>query len=240
VRDIWGDEQTRKNIEKLVQIGVAHISRVCAPHEPHHNVLFNFTLQSHEVWNLWKDWEVGKIEALQNAEAKANAVARVDEIFLERTRQIHIGSYLVYSTVDSIPQVTIDYRATNDSYSNFVTTHFPDEHYEEKLDQSIEIRKSALQMLSWKAQKITREQLELKAQSGSIEDWKAYILWEKKGKKVQSRLMPVLYERAIEFAASEQWAAILAEDEARIAAAKTALREIWEDYLEFQVGMMCA
>jgi len=91
-------------------------------------------------------------------------------------------------------------------------------------------------MLSWKEKKITREQLELKAQSGSIEDWKAYILWEKKGRKVQSRLVPVLYERAIECTASERWAAVLAEDEARFAAAEAALREFWEDYLGFQAG----
>jgi len=91
-------------------------------------------------------------------------------------------------------------------------------------------------MLSWKEQKITRDQLELKAQSGSIDDWKAYILWEKKGKKVQSRLLPVLHERAIEYAASERWAAILADDEARFAVAEAALRGFWEDYLGFQVG----
>ena len=89
-------------------------------------------------------------------------------------------------------------------------------------------------MLSWKDQNITREQLELKAQR---EDWKAYILWEKKGKKVQSRLLPVLYECAIECAASERWAAVLnEEEEARFAAAEASLRRFWEDYLGFQVG----
>jgi hypothetical protein len=63
-------------------------------------------------------------------------------------------------------------------------------------------------MLTWKGQRNPRERLELKAQSGSIEDWKAYILWEKKGKKVQYRVGPVLYEHAIVRAASERWAAI--------------------------------
>jgi len=53
-----------------------------------------------------------------------------------------------------------------------------------------------------------REQLELKAQRGSIEDWNAYILWEKKGKEVQSGLMLVLYEYDIECAASERRVAI--------------------------------
>ena len=43
------------------------------------------------------------------------------------------------------------------------------------------------------------------AQSGCVEDCQAYILWEKKGKKVQSRIVPVVYGRAIECADSEQW-----------------------------------
>ena len=83
-------------------------------------------------------------------------------------------------------------------------------------------------MLSWKEQKNARGQLELKAQSGSIEDWKAYILLEKKGKKVQSGHMPVLYECAIECAVSERWP--------RLAGAEAAFRGFWEDYLGFQVG----
>jgi len=119
---------------------------------------------------------------------------------------------------------------------DFRAAHFPPQQYERKLVQATKARESALRMLSWKEQKITREQLELKAHSGSIEDWKAYILWEKKGKKVQSRLMPVLYECAIECAASERWAAICAEDETRLAGAEAALRGFWEDYLGFQVG----
>ena len=79
--------------------------------------------------------------------------------------------------------------------------------------------------------KITREHLKLKVQGGSVKDGlaKAYILWEKKGKKVQSRLVPVLYERAIECAASERWAVSLAEDE-------NGYIDFWEDYLGFQVG----
>lgn len=93
-------------------------------------------------------------------------------------------------------------------------------------------------MLLWKEQKITRERLRLEAQSGSVEDCQAYVLWEKKGKMVQSRAMPVLYEHAIESADSEQWAAIQAADETQLAGAETALRGFWEDYLGFQVGEM--
>ena len=68
-------------------------------------------------------------------------------------------------------------------------------------------------MLSWKEKNITREHLKLKVQGGSVKDGKVYILWEKKGRKVQSGLVPVLYERAIECAASERWAVSWAEDE---------------------------
>jgi len=57
---------------------------------------------------------------------------------------------------------------------------------------SAKVRKSALHMLSWEDQTNSREQLELKAHSGYIEDWKAYIMWEKQGKKVQYGPGPVL------------------------------------------------
>lgn len=156
----------------------------------------------------------------------SNACARSISVRLEYTLTVYGAPH----------QITIDYTATSDSYSTFVTAHFPPQDYEKKLVQATKIRESALHMLSWKDQNITREQLELKAQRGSIEDWKAYILWEKKGKKVQSRLLPVLYERAIECAASERWAAVLNEEEARFAAAEASLRGFWEDYLGFQVG----
>jgi hypothetical protein len=83
------------------------------------------TVQSHEVWNLWQEWEVGEIGGLPSAEARAEAVARVDEMFPERMRQIHIGLSLVYPGVDLVPYITIDYTATSNSYSPVVTAHFP-------------------------------------------------------------------------------------------------------------------
>ena len=86
--------------------------------------------------------------------------------------------------------------------------------------------------------KMTREQLGLKAQSGFVEDCQAYILWEKKGKKGQSKIVPVLYGRAIECADSERWPAGWAEDETWLAGAKTTLCGFREDYLGFQVGEM--
>jgi hypothetical protein len=103
------------------------------------------------------------------------------------------------------------------------------------LVQATKVRDPALHTPSWEEQKNTRGQLELKAQSGSIEIGE-HIFREKKGMKVQSWLMPVLYDRAIECAASERWAAIWAEDETRLAGAEAALRGFWKDYLGFQVS----
>ena len=56
---------------------------------------------------------------------------------------IHIGPSLVYPAVDQVPHITIDYTATSDSYSTFVTAHFPPQQY------ATEVRESALHMLSW-------------------------------------------------------------------------------------------
>jgi hypothetical protein len=64
---------------------------------------------------------VEKVEGLPNAEARAEAVARVDEMFPERMRQIHIGPSPVYPGVGPLPNITIDYTATSNSYSPFVT-----------------------------------------------------------------------------------------------------------------------
>jgi hypothetical protein len=54
-------------------------------------------VQSHEVWDLWAKWELGLLEALsssagnnqQKKAEKAEAVMRIDEMFLARLRQPH-------------------------------------------------------------------------------------------------------------------------------------------------------
>jgi len=179
---------------------------------------------------------VGKIEGSSNAEARVELVARVDAMFLERMCQTHISPRLVYPAVGAVLHLTIDYTATSYSYSTLVNAHFPPQQYERKMVQAPEVRESALHVPSWKEQRNTREQLELKAQSGSIGDWKAYILWERKGKKARTGLVPVPYERATERTASGRWAAIWAEDETQLAGAEAAFRGFWEDFLDSQVG----
>ena len=119
---------------------------------------------------------MGKFDCSPNAEARAIAVARVEAMFLEHMRKIHIGLSLVYRAVGAVPDITIDYPTTSDPYSTFMTSHFSPQQHERKLIQATTVRESALNMLSWKDQRSTGEQLELKGQSGSIEDWKAYIM----------------------------------------------------------------
>jgi hypothetical protein len=115
----------REPIRKLDQVGAAHISRVCAAI----TLCFDVFNRSHDTeprnMELWPEWEVGKIEGLPNTEARAEAVARVDSMFLEGMRQINIGPSLIYLAIGAVPHITIDYTATSDSYSTFVTAHFP-------------------------------------------------------------------------------------------------------------------
>ena len=66
-----------------------------------------------------------RIGGSPNAEARAEAVARVDTMFLERMRKIHIGTSLLCPAVGVVSHITIDYTATGDSYSTFVAAHFP-------------------------------------------------------------------------------------------------------------------
>ena len=110
------------------------------PTTPCLDILIAPAIQSHEIWNLWQEWEVGKIKYSPNAEARAEAVARVDAMFPERMHQIHIGPSLVYLAVGAVSHITIDYTATSESYSTFVTAHFPAQQYERKLVQAIKVR----------------------------------------------------------------------------------------------------
>jgi len=130
----------RESIRKLVQVGATPPRFVGL--QPHVlTFLVAPTTQSHKIWNLW---EVGKFEGSPNAEARAKAVARVDAMFLERMRKIHIGPPLVYPAVDTAPDIAIDYTATSDPYSTFVTAHFSPQQHERKLVQATTDRESAL------------------------------------------------------------------------------------------------
>jgi len=148
----------RANAYKYSKIGSAHI--------PKDNPIFLIapTLQSHEIWCSRQEWEVGKIEGSSNTGARVELVARVDAMFLERMRQTHISPYLVYPAVGAVLHLTIDYTATSYSYSPLVNAHFPPQQYKRKMAQAAKVRETALHVLSWKEQRNTREQLDLKAE----------------------------------------------------------------------------
>ena len=80
--------------------------------------------------------------------------------------------------------------------------HFPSQQYARKLVQATKGREYALHMLSWKDKGTLASRLNRNSE-WFYRGLEAYILWEKKGNKVQSWPMLVLYERAIECAASE-------------------------------------
>ena len=66
-----------------------------------------------------------KNEDSPTARARAEAVAEVDAMFLEHTRQVYISRSLVYPAVGAVPNITIDYTLTSGSYSTFITAHLP-------------------------------------------------------------------------------------------------------------------
>jgi len=64
VRDIWGDGRVRESIRKLVRVGATCPRFVGL--QPHVlTFLIAPTIQSHGIWNLWQEWEVGKLEVHQ-------------------------------------------------------------------------------------------------------------------------------------------------------------------------------
>ena len=69
------------------------------------------------------------------------------KLFLECMRKIHIDPFLVYPAIGAIPYITIDYTATSDPYSTFVTAHFSAQRHNRKLVQATTVRESALNML---------------------------------------------------------------------------------------------
>jgi len=92
------------------------------------------------------------IEGSPNYVAGAEAVARVDAMFLERMRQIHIGPSLVYPAVGAVPHITIAlqyYTATRGPYLTLVTAHCPPG----TSNRGVRLR---LTMPSWKEQKTAR------------------------------------------------------------------------------------
>ena len=155
----------RESIQKLVRVG-ATSPRFVGLQRHVLTFLIAPTIQSHEMWNFWQEWEVGKFEG-------SPMLRQEPKRFLECMCKIHIGPFLVYPAIGSIPDTTIDYTATTDPYSTFVTAYISPQRHNRKLVQATTVRESALNMLSWKDQRSTREQLELKGQSGSIEDWKS-------------------------------------------------------------------
>jgi len=210
-------------------------SKIGSAHTPKDNPIFLIapTIQSHEIWNSRHEWEVGKIQGSSNTGARVEPVARVDAVFLERMRQTHISPYLVYTAVGAVLHLTIDYIATSDSYSTLVNAHFPPQEYERKMVQATKAREYALHMRSWK-ERNTREQLDLKAQSGSIEGGEGQRGRARRYSPGSCLCCTSVLSNALPVNVSD-WA----EDKTRLAGAEAAFRGFWKEFLGFQVGEVC-
>ncbi|PVF92511.1 hypothetical protein CPB86DRAFT_769315 [Serendipita vermifera] len=212
---VWTDQMVRQILQDIMIVGTQHISK------------------SDRLWNPWIKWELEQLEVISAAaeedsskeSEKQEAIARIDELFLNRLKQIHSS-----------------YGTTSDLYSPFVSTYFSPTEYESKLIAATKARELSVKQLNWREgnPKRVREHLELRAESGGIREWKQYLSWELGAKKPQKRLIAAIYERAVDFAARERWNALVSQAKADSQAAKeavmekeTTLRELWEEYLAF-------
>ncbi|KAG9056261.1 Splicing factor [Serendipita sp. 407] len=210
----WSDQAVRGQLQLIANLASAHMTK------------------SHDVWDPWIKWELEKIDELFDAGSaseaeKQAAISRVDELFLTRIKQPH-------ST----------FAATSDMYSPFVSKYFPPDEYEDKLVLAIRMREIPIKQLTWREgnPKRVREQLEQRAVSAGLAQWKQYLSWEFNAKKPQFKLITAVYEKALECAARERWqalcGAVTEENEATkgaLALAEQTLYDLWDEFLSYQL-----
>ncbi|KAG8755812.1 Splicing factor [Serendipita sp. 396] len=210
----WSDQAVREQLQSIANLASAHMTK------------------SHDVWDPWIKWELEKIDELFDAGSaseaeKQAAISRVDELFLTRIKQPH-------ST----------FAATSDMYSPFVSKYFPPNEYEDKLVLAIRMREIPIKQLTWREgnPKRVREQLEQRAVSAGLAQWKQYLSWEFNAKKPQFKLITAVYEKALECAARERWqalcGAVTEENEATkgaLALAEQTLYDLWDEFLSYQL-----
>ena len=117
-------QRMRKTIRELVRVGVAHISKVRASILPCFDV-FN---RSHDTGQqnieLMGSGESGKDRGFTKCRGKSRSCCKERMRCSWNVCAIHIGPSLVYLAVGQVTHITVDYTATSDSYSTFVTAHF--------------------------------------------------------------------------------------------------------------------
>ncbi|KAI0338891.1 hypothetical protein BDW22DRAFT_1409299 [Trametopsis cervina] len=182
--DMLSVDWMRVHVNDIVSKGTAHLT------------------QSHELWDLKRDWEFELLEEVPSEE-KEELALEIEAALLERLKQPHSN-----------------HDETFQAYSSFTTNHKPADQYEALLVQASKSRAQAVKAY----QKREPHETSL-AQSGySLEAYAYYIEFEKRGKKLDLVLLPTLYERAIAEADKRRFSGD--------GMAETALRTFWIGYLD--------
>ncbi|KAK4048669.1 Splicing factor [Microbotryomycetes sp. JL201] len=127
--------------------------------------------QSHRIWNLWRDFELGLLKLKPSPEQ----LEFVDKLFLDRL---------------TVPHTEMD--STFAAYSSFVTKHRNDD-YDTLLPKANKIYGQAKQKMNEREE----EEAKLKAQDYSESAYIDYVSWEREVKKPDVVLTRALLERAV-------------------------------------------
>ncbi|EJT99026.1 hypothetical protein DACRYDRAFT_24111 [Dacryopinax primogenitus] len=131
-----------------------------------------------EVWNLWIEWELSRLEAIE--EARQDRIATLHEAYLARL---------------DFPHASND--STFEAYSGFVSTYLPPAAYEDTMVKASAARQNALREWSKRAD-------HERALVNGPAAYAAYLRWEKNPHALKTERVRCLYERAIADAAGRR------------------------------------
>ncbi|KAJ3976364.1 hypothetical protein EV361DRAFT_968793 [Lentinula raphanica] len=180
--ELFSTEWTRAKITDIVQHGIGHIT------------------ESHLLWDLLRDWELGILESSSASERQFLA-NQMESSFLERLGQPHAHA-----------------DDTFQAYSSFTTNYRPADQYETLLVAASKIKSRSMKAVE------RRDQHEnaLRQSQNSLEAFAQYIAYERRAKYPDLLLTSSVYERAISEAAKRKF---LGESNA-----EEALRVFWVGY----------
>ncbi|KAJ3867729.1 hypothetical protein EV359DRAFT_61240 [Lentinula novae-zelandiae] len=180
--ELFSKEWTRTAVTDIVNKGIGHIT------------------QSHLLWNLLRDWELGILESSSTSE-KPSLVEHLEAFLLERLSQPHAHA-----------------DDTFQAYSSFTTNYKPASQYE-----SLLVAASKVKCRIQKAvERRDPHEDALNRSRNSLEAFERYIAYERKAKYPDLAITSAVYERAISEAAKRKFQGEPGSEEA--------LRAFWVGY----------
>ncbi|GAW06502.1 rna-binding protein prp24 [Lentinula edodes] len=180
--ELFSKEWTRTAVTDIVNKGIGHIT------------------QSHLLWNLLRDWELGILES-SSASEKPSLVEHLEAFLLERLSQPHAHA-----------------DDTFQAYSSFTTNYKPASQYESLLVAASKV-KSRIQKA---VERRDPHEDALNRSRNSLEAFERYIAYERKAKYPDLAITSAVYERAISEAAKRKFQGEPGSEEA--------LRAFWVGY----------